>query len=87
MPSPKNSAAPSMPSRRDERLAARPADDALGQRHQRENAAFAVVVGAHDEHDVFDGHDTISSAQKISDRMPRISVSPSRAVGGGRDWP
>ncbi len=33
-----------------------PADRLLGQGHQREDAAFAPVVGSHDDDDVFDRH-------------------------------
>ena len=49
-------------------------DDALAmldaqQRHQRQNSAFAVVVGAHDHGDIFErGGD--NSVQTISDSMP-----------------
>ena len=32
-------------------------DAALGQGHQGEDAAFAAVVGAHDQQDVFEGDD------------------------------
>ena len=29
---------------------------AMGQRRQRQHAAFAIIVGAHDEDDIFDRH-------------------------------
>ena len=56
-PSPKNRQAPPMPTRVE-----RPADpcsrrDALGQRHQREDAALATVVGAHHQQHVLHGDD------------------------------
>ena len=56
-PSPKNRQAPAMPTRA-ERIAHAGADrDALRQRHQRQDAALAAVVGAHDQGDVFDRDD------------------------------
>ena len=37
-------------------MAARPAEAALGQRDERQDAAFAVVVGPHQQHDIFQRH-------------------------------
>ena len=52
-PSPKNRQAPAMPTN-GQRAAHAGADrDALRQRHQRQDAALAAVVGAHDQHHVF----------------------------------
>ena len=50
--SPKNSAAPMMPSMQHQRRA--PAERAVRQRHQRQRAALAVIVGAQQDQHVFD---------------------------------
>ena len=55
MPSPYSSAAPNSPSAIEHRAASALAARVLGhQRHQREDAAFALVVRAHDEDQVLD---------------------------------
>ena len=40
------------------------------ERQERHDSAFAVVVGAHEEHDVLDGDDRVS-AQMTSETTPR----------------
>ena len=53
MPSPKNRQAPTMPISVSDAARTRPDRDPLRQRHQRQDAALAAVVGAHDQQDVF----------------------------------
>ncbi len=55
--SPENSAAPATPSRK--MILRAPAERVLRQGHQRQGAALALVVGAHQEEHVFerDGHE------------------------------
>ena len=76
MPSPKNSASPMMAARADQKLGA-PAEAwrAMGERGQRQHAAFAVIVGAQDDGDIFQVTTRISD-QKISDVAPRIAKWP-----------
>ena len=52
-PSPKNRQAPTMPIRVKRTADARADRDALRQRHQRQDAALAAIVGEQDEQDVF----------------------------------
>ncbi len=66
MASPKNSAAPTMPSTRNGQLARGPAR-ALGQRHQRERAALALVVGAQQQQRTYLTVTTMISDHRISD--------------------
>ena len=40
------------------------AQRALGQRHQRHDAAFAIVVGAHDDGDVLQGHHQVQRPER-----------------------
>ena len=56
-PSPKNRQAPAMPTSASARAHPGARGDALRQRHQRQDAALAAVVGAHDQRHVFDRHD------------------------------
>ena len=53
--SPQNNAAPATPMQENDRRA--PAQRDLGQRLQRQNAAFALVVRLHEEQHVFRRHD------------------------------
>ena len=53
------------------------------QRHQGEDAAFAVVVGLHDDSDILDRRDD-HQVQMISDSMPSAasgaSLPPDHAI-------
>ena len=81
MASPENSAEPATPEKKCERRP--PSERALGQRHQRQHAALALVVGPHQEQHVFDGDDD-QSAQMISETTPMTSAGASAAP---LNWP
>ncbi|MHC2579685.1 hypothetical protein ACVMHR_004424 [Bradyrhizobium diazoefficiens] len=62
------------------------ADRALGQRHQRERAALAVVVGAEQDHDVFERHHDDERPQDQGEHAEhgRRRSEPVGARGGRR---
>ena len=79
--SPKKNEAPIIP--KHQRETALLPEEAFDQHDERENAAFAPVVGAHDNEDIFDGDDCMT-AQTSSDTTPKTAVRrspPASTIG------
>ena len=58
-----------------------PPERVLGQRQEREGAALAVIVGPHQEHDVFAGHDEDECPEQ--ERRDPEHLRTGNAVAGG----
>jgi len=76
-PSPNSRQAPATPISASPARVRAPHGNALGQNHQSQDAAFAAVVGAHDEQDVFDRDD---QHQRPEDQRQQAKNLP---FGGG----